>query len=72
MTTCYCYSEGEQAEFYTVARFPSGDWSTGGSPDDPEYENCEIFIILASDRDAAKKKAQAVRARLRRKQKEQK
>lgn len=51
---------------WTVARFPSGMWSTGGKPTDPEYEHCEVFQVLASSRESAKKKAQAMRYRQRR------
>ncbi|MCV4196064.1 hypothetical protein OD771_29515, partial [Pseudomonas aeruginosa] len=51
----------------TVARFPDGSWSTGGSPDDPDYALCEVFRIEADSRDEAKKKAQRIRANQRRK-----
>lgn len=49
---------------YTIVRFPAGDWSGGGKPDDPDYALCEVYIIPADSYDKAKKKAQAVRARL--------
>ncbi|WGX45679.1 hypothetical protein P7I94_00185 (plasmid) [Pseudomonas aeruginosa] len=42
---------------WTVARFPDGSWSTGGSPDDPDYALCEVFRIEADSRDEAKKKS---------------
>lgn len=51
---------------WTVVRFPNGSWSTGGTPDSPGYEDCEIWQIEASTREAATKKAQARRARLQR------
>lgn len=51
---------------WTVARFPNGSWSTGGSPDDPDLAECEIFIVEADSPEKAKKKAQAKRARDRR------
>lgn len=49
---------------WTVARFPNGSWSTGGSPSDPDYSKCEVFEVMARSRDEAKKKAQAKRSRL--------
>ncbi len=48
-------------QIWTVARYPSGEWSTGGKPDDPAYEGCEIYRVMAKDREQAKKKAQAER-----------
>ncbi|BCQ68188.1 hypothetical protein PEQA60_21780 [Pseudomonas sp. Eqa60] len=46
---------------WTVARWPSGTWDTGGSPNDPDYAECEVFQVEAKSRDEAKKKAQAMR-----------
>ena len=51
---------------WTVARFPNGDWSTGGRPSDPDYSECEVFVVMAHSRDEAKKKAQAKWSRQRR------
>lgn len=48
-------------QMWTVARYPSGEWTTGGRPDDPAYEGCELFRVMAKDRNHAKKKAQAQR-----------
>ena len=50
---------------WTVVRFPDGSWSSGGSVQDPDYENCEIWRIDAYSRDAAVRKAQGRRARAR-------
>lgn len=47
---------------WTVARFPNGSWSTGGTPDSPGYDDCEIWQIEATTREAATKKAQAHRS----------
>ena len=47
---------------WTVARYPNGSWITGGRPDDPDYAECEVWVIDAETRDAAKRKAQAKRA----------
>lgn len=49
-------------QLWTVARFPNGFWSTGGKPTDPDYAECEVFAILATSREQAKKKAQARRS----------
>lgn len=54
---------------WTVARFPSGSWTTGGSADDPDYANCEIFVVDAKDRKDATRKAQAKRISAKRKEK---
>lgn len=54
---------------WTVARFPNGSWSTGGKSDDPDYSECEVFQVMASSRDEAKKRAQNERSRNRRKTK---
>lgn len=43
---------------WTVARFPNGEWTTGGRPDDPEYEECEVFVVEAFTRNQAKANAQ--------------
>jgi hypothetical protein len=51
---------------WTVARFPSGNWTTGGKPNDPDYADCEVFVIEAPDRKTATKRAQAKRTRQRR------
>lgn len=48
---------------WTVARFPAGVWTTGGTPDDPDYADCEIWQVLATSREQAKKKAQYLRSR---------
>lgn len=58
-----------QMRCWTVARFPSGIWSTGGSPNDPEYENCEVWQVSAKSRDEAKRKAQSMRSNALRKKK---
>ena len=50
---------------WTVARFPNGNWTTGGKPTDKDYENCEVFVVDAADRKSATKKAQAKRSRQR-------
>ena len=47
---------------WTVARFTSGLWSTGGKPTDPGYAQCEVFTVLATNREEAKRKAQSRRA----------
>lgn len=51
---------------WTVARFPSGNWSAGGKPTDPDYAECEVFVVDAPNCEAAKKKAQSKRSRMRR------
>lgn len=51
---------------WTVARFPAGNWTTGGKPTDPDYAECEVFVVEAPNREAATKKAQAKRSRMRR------
>lgn len=45
-------------QLWTVARFPSGLWSTGGKPNDPDYAECNVWQIAATSREAAKKKSQ--------------
>ena len=52
----------EQA--WTVVRFPNGSWSYGGKPSDPDYEQCEKFIIIATDPKKALAKARSRRAYL--------
>ena len=56
-----------ETRLWTVVRFPSGEWSTGGKPSAPEYESCEVYLIPAEGRENTKKKAQSVRAGLVRK-----
>lgn len=48
---------------WTVARFPSGEWTTGGSPTSPDYDGCEVLVVEAVDRDSAKREAMKVRRR---------
>jgi hypothetical protein len=48
----------------TVARFPIGSWTTGGPVEDPDYENCEVYSVPLTSREAATKKAQGIRRRL--------
>lgn len=52
---------------WTVARFPAGNWETGGRPDSPDYAECEVWQVLASSREEAKRKAQGIRARAQKK-----
>jgi hypothetical protein len=52
------------SRLWTVGRFPAGVWSGGGSRNDPDYSECEVYLIPAESLEKAKKKAQAVRARL--------
>lgn len=49
---------------WTVARFPAGEWSVGGKLTDPDYSHCELYQMRAENAEAAKKKAQSVRAQL--------
>lgn len=56
-----------ESRLWTVARYPAGTWDTGGKISDPAYEGCEVYQILAKDRDQAKKKAQSTRSSLVRK-----
>jgi len=44
---------------WTVARFPSGEWCTGGRVSDPEYAESWVTQVEAKDRAEAKKKGQA-------------
>lgn len=48
-----------KTQSWTVVRFPNGSWSYGGKPSDPDYSQCEIFVVEASTPEAAKKQAQA-------------
>lgn len=47
-----------------MVRFPVGIWSGGGSRNDPDYSESEVYLVPADSLDKAKKKAQSVRARL--------
>jgi len=58
----------EQA--WTVVRFPNGSWSYGGKINDPDYEQCEKFIIMAKDSKQAVSRARARRAYLIKKSKD--
>lgn len=51
----------------TIVRFPAGSWSGGGNPEDPDYAMCEVYVIQAPSFEKAKKRAQSVRAQLRKK-----
>lgn len=53
-----------ESRLWTVGRFPAGVWSGGGSRNDPDYTECEVYLIPAESLEKAKKKAQAIRARL--------
>ncbi|MFP6559347.1 hypothetical protein WJ542_13680 [Paraburkholderia sp. B3] len=53
---------------WTVVRFPSGSWSYGGKPDDPDYVRCEIWQIEAETSSPAVGLAQARRSRERKRQ----
>ena len=48
---------------WTVVRFPDGTWSTGGKPDDPDFQHCEVFVVSAVSREQAKRKGQQKRYR---------
>lgn len=50
-------------QLWTVARFPNGSWTTGGSPSDPIYELSEVFQVMAASRKHATQKARSMRAR---------
>lgn len=52
---------------WTVVRFPNGEWSTGGKVSDPDHAYCEVYRVAADSREAAKKRGQALRSRLKRK-----
>ncbi|ENA27033.1 hypothetical protein HMPREF1487_09512 [Pseudomonas sp. HPB0071] len=51
-----------KTRIWTVGRFPAGVWSGDGSRNDPDYSECEVYLIPAENLDKAKKKAQAFRA----------
>ncbi|WP_181105429.1 hypothetical protein [Stutzerimonas stutzeri] len=53
-----------ESRLWTTVRFPAGVWSGGGSRNDPDYSECEVYLIPSESLDKAKKKAQAIRARL--------
>lgn len=53
-----------ESRLWTVGRFPAGVWSGGGSRNDPDYSECEVYLIPAESLEKAKRKAQAIRARL--------
>jgi hypothetical protein len=55
---------------WTVVRFPDGSWSYGGSPDSPDYAECEVWRIPADTARMAVKMAQEKRRRERAKQAE--
>jgi len=46
---------------WTVARFPNGNYGSGGRRDDPDYQGCEIWEIQADSREEALKKAKQKR-----------
>lgn len=46
-------------KMWTVARFPSGNWCTGGPVSDPEYAMAWVTQVVAKDRVEAKRKGQA-------------
>lgn len=48
---------------WTVVRFPDGSWSYGGSPNSPDYAECEVWRISADTARAAIKRAQGKRRR---------
>ena len=48
----------------TVVRFPNGSWSMGGPATDPDYKQCEIYVVPFVSAKEAKKLAQGVRRRL--------
>ncbi|WP_455233505.1 hypothetical protein [Geopseudomonas aromaticivorans] len=52
----------DEAGLWTVVRFPDGEWSSGGSPDDPDYVDCEVFQVEAPSRDLAVRRARARRS----------
>lgn len=53
-----------ESRLWTVVRFPAGVWSGGGSRNDPDYTECEVYLVPAESLEKAKKKAQAIRTRL--------
>lgn len=56
-----------RTRIWTVARFPIGSWTTGGPPSSSDYQDCEVYLMYAESREQATKRAQSVRARLKRK-----
>jgi len=52
---------------WTVVRFPAGGWSYGGKPSEPDYAESEVYLIWAKSGEEATKKAQGIRARLKKK-----
>jgi len=50
-------------QLWTIVRFPDGSWSFGGKPEDPAYERCEKWRLLAGDGKQAVKRAQGRRRR---------
>lgn len=57
-------AESRKHKLWTVVRFPVGSWSGGGSPNDVDYAESEIYLIPAESLGQATKKAQAIRGRL--------
>ena len=55
-------------KLWTVVRFPNGSWGYGGKPTDPDYAECEVWVIEASTGPAAVKKAQVKRRNKKRKE----
>ncbi len=55
-------------KLWTVVRFPNGSWSYGGKPTDPDYAECEVWVIEANTGPAAVKKAQVKRRNKKRKE----
>lgn len=43
-------------KLWTVVRYPSGSWSGGGIPSDPDYLQCEVYLVLAESFGAGKKR----------------
>ena len=43
-----------------VVRFPNGSWSHGGKPDDPDYEECEKYMV-ETDKSKALSPKEAIR-----------
>jgi len=56
-----------EPKIWTIVRFPVGVWSGGGKRSDPDYAECEVYMIPSDSMEKAKKKAQSARARLLRK-----
>ena len=52
----------DAAGLWTVVRFPDGEWSSGGSPDDPDYADCEVFQVASATRENAVRRARAKRS----------